>query len=429
MGRLEIVTKDQLVENVEKLPTMAIEGKSVRCLRCNTVHDPLAVQLASGSYYCPACIQLGRVASHDYFVTETAPLPQARRVTFSWTGQLSPAQALGAQQVEKCMRKNQELLLWAVTGSGKTEMLFAGIHQALAAGKRVGIASPRIDVCHELHPRFQAVFPEEEILLLYGGSESYRYTPLTICTTHQLLRFYRAFDVLVIDEIDAFPYANAPELKFATQNARKEMSSLIYLSATPDQKLLHEIADFHIHKVPARYHRRPLPQPRLLWWNRWRQKCKNGQLRLLMKEILRLVEKNHVLLFCPSIPLMEKLYQQLQKKLPTLRIGRVYAESEDREEQVQTMRQQEVDLLLTTTILERGVTFERLSVIILGANHRVFNQAALVQIAGRVDRKGGYTGGEVIYIYDEMTSSIKQACRQIREMNQLARKAGLLDEM
>ena len=44
------------------------------------------------------------------------------------------------------------------------------------------------------------------------------------------------------------------------------------------------------------------------------------------------------------------------------------------------MRQQKTDILITTTILERGVTFDAVSVIVYGANHRVFTSSTLVQI-------------------------------------------------
>lgn len=42
---------------------------------------------------------------------------------------------------------------------------------------------------------------------------------LVICTTHQLLKYYQAFDLLIIDEIDSFPYAGNPQLYFAAGNA------------------------------------------------------------------------------------------------------------------------------------------------------------------------------------------------------------------
>ena len=74
-------------------------------------------------------------------------------------------------------------------------------------GKRVAIAAPRIDVCVELAPRLKEAFPTVEQNVLHSQSEEgYKRVPLTIATTHQMLRFYRAFDLIVIDETDSFPY-------------------------------------------------------------------------------------------------------------------------------------------------------------------------------------------------------------------------------
>ena len=113
--------------------------------------------------------------------------------------------------------------MWAVTGAGKTEMLFAVLHQTLQEG-RIALASPRVDVCLELFPRIQAVFPHEAIALLHGNSqESYRYTKLVICTTHQLLKFHQAFDLLIVDEVDSFPFVNNEHLYYGVRNARKKV--------------------------------------------------------------------------------------------------------------------------------------------------------------------------------------------------------------
>ena len=60
------------------------------------------------------------------------------------------------------IRENR--LVWAVTGAGKTEMLFAVLHQTLQEGGRIALASPRVDVCLELFPRIQAVFLMKQLL-------------------------------------------------------------------------------------------------------------------------------------------------------------------------------------------------------------------------------------------------------------------------
>ena len=86
-------------------------------------------------------------------------------------------------------------------------MLFALIAECMRNGKRACIATPRIDVVNELYPRFKEAFQEIKIGK-YHGQEYHEpeLEQLTICTTHQLMKFYHAFDLLVIDEVDSFPY-------------------------------------------------------------------------------------------------------------------------------------------------------------------------------------------------------------------------------
>ncbi|MGL6299343.1 hypothetical protein ACR31S_01210 [Streptococcus iniae] len=54
---------------------------------------------------------------------------------------------------------------------------------------------------------------------MHAHSESYQRNPIIIATTHQLLKFYRAFDLIIIDEVDAFPFVNNKMLNQALENA------------------------------------------------------------------------------------------------------------------------------------------------------------------------------------------------------------------
>jgi late competence protein required for DNA uptake (superfamily II DNA/RNA helicase) len=94
-----------------------------------------------------------------------------------------------------------------VTGAGKTEMMFPLLEEVLSRGGRALVATPRRDVVLELAPRLAKAFPGTKLAVLYGGSEDrWSNAPLTLATTHQLLRFQEAFDLVLIDELDAFPY-------------------------------------------------------------------------------------------------------------------------------------------------------------------------------------------------------------------------------
>ena len=67
--------------------------------------------------------------------------------------------------------------------------------------------------------------------------------------------------------------------------------------------------------------------------------------------------RNSVLLFCPSISLIHQLHALIAERFSDKEVVAVYGSDELRLEKVQAMRQQKTDILITTTILERGVTF------------------------------------------------------------------------
>ena len=113
-------------------------------------------------------------------------------------------------------------------------MIFPLIHHTVSKGGRVLIATPRKDVVLELQPRIGRAFADYSLVTLYGGSEQrWEQGQITIATTHQLLRFHKAFDLVIIDEIDAFPYHNNPMLAYAAAKVCKPSGTNILLSATP----------------------------------------------------------------------------------------------------------------------------------------------------------------------------------------------------
>lgn len=318
----------------------------------------------------------------------------------------------------------------AICGAGKTEVLFEGINAALASGKRVCIATPRTDVVLELGPRLQAVFPAIQVAVLYGGSEDrHLQAPLTIATTHQLLRFYKAFDTVILDEVDAFPYTADESLQYAVRQSRKEHSSMVYLTATPNQKWQNECRsgkrDFVT--IPARYHRHSLPVPSFKWCGNWEKSLQKDKLPPAVTQWIkkRIDNQKQCLLFLPKIDKMEKVLTILRKTYP--KIQAVHAEDPERKAKVQMMRNKEIPMLLTTTILERGVTFPNIDVAVFGAEDRIFTESALVQIAGRVGRSAQFPSGDITFFHYGKTDSMVKARKQILIMNAEAKRKGLID--
>lgn len=95
----------------------------------------------------------------------------------------------------------------------------------------------------------------------------YSNAPLVIASCHQLLKFHQAFDLLIIDEVDAFPFVDDAILYYAASRSRKEDSSLIYLTATSTEYLEEAIATGQVVRMslPRRFHNQPLVVPDYRW--------------------------------------------------------------------------------------------------------------------------------------------------------------------
>ncbi|WP_082364347.1 DegV family protein [Bacillus gobiensis] len=301
--------------------------------------------------------------------------------------------------------------------------LFAEDAGTIRNGKLVCIATPRTDVVLELAPRLKDAFSGFEIAALYGGSKD-RGTrkPLTISTTHQLLRYKNAFDVIIIDEVDAFPYSADKKLQFAVKKARKHVSACIYLSATPSKEMKRDVEKGQLHavRIPARFHRRPLPEPSWKWIGNWEKKLSKNKLPLVLTNwVKNHCEKNNpIFLFVPTIPNLTQTVKLL-KRIGYFTEG-VHAEDKMRKEKVQQFRDQQLQILVTTTILERGVTVKNAQVGVLGAESAIFTESALVQIAGRAGRHPEFAKGHVVFFHYGKTKAMLEARAHIKEMNQIA---------
>lgn len=412
-----------LPDNLQLLNTMKVKDKTVQCLRCNGETPKRIAALPHHQYYCPQCINLGRVSTLDrfYHVPEANQFQRTTGV-LSWQGHLSPLQTQAAGEVEVGMANHERRLLWAVTGAGKTEMLFHGLAACLERGERVAIASPRVDVCLELYPRLQQAFRSTPIALLHGRSkELYHYRQLTICTTHQLLRFYHAFDNLVVDEVDAFPYAMNPRLLFATEQAVKIDGGILFMTATPGKDLLLKLkkGELKVSYLPLRYHGHLLPEIKVRLAPTWRKQTSKKRLpaSLLRAISKRVYSKRRFLLFVPHVADLAPVGTAIGNLLPTAKYALVHAADPERLEKVQAMRDKKYQFLVTTTIMERGVTFPGIDVLVLGADDPVFSTSALVQIAGRAGRSPKRPEGFVGFWCAAEDAHVRDAIRQIQKLN------------
>ncbi|ULL19461.1 DNA/RNA helicase [Paenibacillus sp. H1-7] len=433
--------------------------RSFRCRRCGSglKHMVLTECMYCGTEcpYCEECLTMGRsrycsvsiqpakgnlmVRPNTSAIADTGP--KLEPYLSPWG--LSEIQAEASGQALLFLKGNElqsghmhpdrpaKFLIWAVTGAGKTEMIFPMIQYTVARGGRVVVATPRKDVVLELKPRLEKAFHPTPVVTLYGGSDQrWDMAPITIATTHQLLRFDQSFDLVIIDELDAFPYHNNPVLQYAAEKVCKVNGATILLSATPPRELQKAAASGRLPhvKVTARYHRHPLPVPVLVPAPPVRQQLQKMTLAPKLKQIVAhsIHRGAQLFVFVPKIHMVEPLVGLLRNTFPQVVTEGTSSKDEQRGQKVVDFRSKQTRILVTTTILERGVTIPKSDVLIVDADEPIFDSAALVQMAGRAGRSAEDPAGHVYFASKERTRAQLEAVRQIKGMNTLARKKGYL---
>ena len=141
--------------------------------------------------------------------------------------------------------------------------------------------------------------------------------------------------------------------------------------------------------------------------------CKRNQI-LLAKEYLLKWHKP-TLVYVPRIKDLD-LYDSY---LSQFHYDKVSSKTRNVDVILNNLKTGKLDFILTTTLLERGITIEDVQVIVLQADHEVFSKEVLIQIAGRVGRHPKYPKGEVIFISKSASKAMLESIDMLNYLNQL----------
>lgn len=373
-----------------------------KCPTCGN-EDAIYIGIRNNHPYCRKCLSFnGKLAEKDFAV------PKKSDVYLDYS--LSEDQLKISDSLIANFKDGNNSFVHAVCGSGKTEIIINIINYCINNGLVVGFCVPRRDVIIELFDRFKSIFKDINITLVYGGHVGTIEGDLVCCTTHQLFRYEKYFDLLIIDEVDAFPFNGDDILNSFFFRAVR--GNYIMLSATPKKEELEEFKNKggRVYELNQRFHKYPLPVPEKKQGNI--VKCYIDVYRLII-EFKKLGKQ--VFVFAPTIYICERLYRIISIFIKNGNY--VHSKRENKEQIISDFKQGKYQYLMTTSILERGVTVKDLQVIVFLADHKIYNAQTLVQISGRVGRKKDAAEGRVIYVFRKQTKDIEESIFEIESSN------------
>ena len=289
-------------------------------------------------------------------------------------------------------------LLQGDVGSGKTVVAGLAMYAAVTAGKQAALMVPTEILAEQHLQSLTSLFPSLKILLLTGSlkaSERRERLELIqtgqvdlVVGTHALIQegvHFHDLGLVIIDEQHRFGVAQRRILREKGQNP-----DVLMMTATPIPRTLAITAfgDMDVSIIDQ------MPAGRKEIITRW---VKHQQLNLvldwLVKEIQKgsqayvispLIEESEALDLKNAIALEEELIAYFGNRA---RIALLHGKmkGEEKEAIMQAFKQGEIDLLVSTTVIEVGVNVPNATVMIIMDADR-FGLSQLHQLRGRVGR-------------------------------------------
>ena len=344
---------------------------------------------------CRICLQ------YQYPIAKIPPKRPPKRVTPIYPHPLTLEQQQLSNQI---LHGPQEMYISAVCGAGKTEATYAAIAVSVQQGKRVGFAVPRRELVLELGSRLQAAFPKLAVTLVYGGHSHALDGDIIALTTHQIARYQGKFGLLILDEYDAFPFhKNASLLGYARLSTA---GRALYLSATFSKTVIknHAVATLN-----RRHHGVPIPIPKVIVG------YTPGLIQALKRFLQHHLSLQHpVIIYVPT----RRRAEQLGKILQMIHADTLILHSQSllREQVFRMAQMGRFSWLVSTSILERGITIDGLQVVIWEANHPIYDEATLTQMVGRVGRTVEHSFGEVMMLSQTQSVAMMNVVKELKQL-------------
>ena len=132
-----------------------------------------------------------------------------------------------------------------------------------------------------------------------------------------------------------------------------------------------------------------------------------------IKKFINKHKNGLVLIYFPTIKEQVKFSKGLKKEHYLIN-----SKIKKRAELLSLFHELDRGIILTTLVLERGITFKNCHVVVYKADHKLFGYENLIQIAGRVGRKKDYPHGDILFLASKKNKNIRKAINKIKKANE-----------
>lgn len=396
--------------------------------------------LADDLFYFAACNELAeRNSKNDGVVLSNTDL--CEDVTKNFGYPLTKDQQLVFESISKNLQSNKRVraLVQGDVGCGKTIVAFLLAAQAVGSGYQAIIMAPTKILAGQHYQKLRQLLPEYEDKMYLAAGGTIKKQDLTkikngtyqfLIGTHSLLSdkiTFKDVGIVIIDEEHKFGVEQRGKLENLASNVH-----YVSMSATPIPRTLasalygSNTEVYSIKSMPAGR------QPVATFYD------DGGKVAACIRSALSRQEQTYIV--CPAIELEEDkmpgvlavkdVYNKYSRLIPEARFAMLSGKmsAAETEKVLKAFKEHEIDVLVSTTVVEVGVDVPNATLIVI-QNAERFGLAGMHQLRGRVGR--GNKPSCCLLVSDKANERINALCQttdgfQIAEADLALRKSGTI---
>ncbi|PID57195.1 transcription-repair coupling factor [candidate division KSB3 bacterium] len=338
----------------------------------------------------------------------------------------TPDQARAIEEVARDMSSSKPMdrLVCGDVGYGKTEVAMRAAFRAVLNGKQVAILVPTTLLAQQHYQNFErrfAAFPVEVGVLSRFNSRKEQQETIKgvkdgtidiVIGTHRLLQKDIAFHdlgLVVIDEEQRFGVTHKEKIR-----QYRKLVDVLTLTATPIPRTLHMslmgVRDLSIIESP--------PEGRLAV----RTYVMRFDDALIHEAITRELDRGGQVYFVHNeVETIEGAALRIRRLLPHINVAVAHGQMKEKELESIMLRfvKKEIDVLISTTIVESGIDIPTVNTMIVNKAHK-FGLSQLYQLRGRIGRSNDRAYAYLLIPNEKLLSvDAKKRLRVIQDLSEL----------
>lgn len=338
----------------------------------------------------------------------------------------TPDQAKAIEDVVRDMKSSKPMdrLICGDVGYGKTEVAMRAAFRAALNGKQVAILVPTTLLAQQHYQTFADRFgfypvnigllsrfktKKEQQEIIKGMKEG---TIDIVIGTHRLLQKdigFKDLGLVIIDEEQRFGVSHKEKLR-----QYRKLVDVLTLTATPIPRTLHMslmgVRDLSIIETP--------PEGRLAVRTYVTRFDEDVIYEAIMQEMDR---EGQVYFVHNEVETIDGIALRVSRLVPHARVAIAHGQMKEHQLEKSMIRfiNKEVDVLISTTIIESGLDIPSVNTLIINRAHK-FGLAQLYQIRGRIGRSKERAYAYLLVPNEKiLTSDAKKRLRVIQELSEL----------